>query len=154
MFPRHRVVDRSRMASSKKILLDTTPELAANSAISLRRAKAADPARPNVSWLSGTNRHAPVPVQLYLSRLSESFPLVAAPVSRAAALTAEAANGCVTHMSATTGRPGSSASRSPRSGSRQERGGSGCAAALTRAAGGWAGAEGTGGPEGPTTESM
>ena len=44
------------MAFSKKILLDTTPELAANSAISLRRAKAAGPARPNVSWLSGTSR--------------------------------------------------------------------------------------------------
>ena len=40
VIPRHRVVDRSRMKFSKKILLDTTPELAANSAISLRRAKA------------------------------------------------------------------------------------------------------------------
>ena len=59
--PRHRVVDRSRMAFSKKILLDTTPELAANSALSLRRAKAPGPARPNFSWLSGMNRHAPVP---------------------------------------------------------------------------------------------
>ena len=126
-----------------------TVELAANSKISLRRAKAAGPARPNVSWLSGTNRHAPVPVRLYLSRLSESFPLAVAPVSRAAALTAEAANRCFTHMSATIRRPGSSASRSPRSGSRQERGGSGCAAAWTRAAGGWAVAEGMGGPEGP-----
>ena len=74
VIPRHRVVERSRMAFSKKILLDTTPDLAANSAISLRRAKAADPAQPNVSWLSRTNRHAPVPVRLYLSRLSESFP--------------------------------------------------------------------------------
>ena len=100
----------SRMAFSNITLLDTTPEPAANSAISLRRAKAAGPARPNVSWLSGTNRHAPVPVRLYLSRSSESFPLAVAPVSRAAALTAEAANGRVTHMSATIGRPGSTAS--------------------------------------------
>ena len=53
VIPRHRVVDRSRMVFSKKILWDTTPELAANSAISLRRAKAAGPARPDVSWLSG-----------------------------------------------------------------------------------------------------
>ena len=118
---RHRVVDRSRMAFSNKILTVTTPELAANSAISLRRAKAADPARPNVSWLSVTNRHAPVPVQLYLSRLSDSFPLAVTPVSRAAAFTAEAANGCVTHMSATVARPGS---KSPRSGSHRERRGS------------------------------
>ena len=34
VIPRHRVVDRSRMAFSKKSLLDKTPELAANSAIS------------------------------------------------------------------------------------------------------------------------
>ena len=145
----NRVVDRSRMAFSKNSLLDTTPQLAANNAISLRRAEAAGPARPNVSLLSGTNRHAPMPVRLYLSRLSKSFPLAVAPVSRAAALTAEAANGCVTHMSATIGRPGSSASRSPRSGSRREREGSCCAAAWPRAAHGRAGAEGLGGPEGP-----
>ena len=149
VIPRHRVVDRSRMAFSKRVLLDTNPELAANSALLLRRAKAAGPARPNVSWLSGTNRHAPVPVRLYLSRLSESFPLVVAPVSQAAALTAEAANGCVTHMCTTIGRPGSSASRSPRFGSRRERGGSCCAAAWPRTARRWAGAEGAGGPEGP-----
>ena len=98
VIPRHRVVHRSRMAFSKIMRLDTTPEPAANSAISLRSAKAAGPARPNVSWLSGTNRHAPVPVRLYLSRLRESFHLPVAPVSRAAALTAEAANGCVTHI--------------------------------------------------------
>ena len=132
MIPRHRVVDRSRMAFSKKILLDTAPVLAAISAISLRRATAAGPARPTVSWLSGVNRHAPVPVRLYLSRLSESFHLAAAPVSRAAALIAKAANGCFTHMSATIGRPGSSASRSPRSVSRRERGGSCGAAAWPR----------------------
>ena len=88
VIPRHRVVDRSRMAFSKNSRLDTTPEPAANSGISLRRAKSAGPARPNVSWLSGTNRHAPAPVRLYLSRLRESFPLAVAPVSRAAALTA------------------------------------------------------------------
>ena len=35
VIPRHRFVDRSRMAFSKTIILDTTPELAANSAISL-----------------------------------------------------------------------------------------------------------------------
>ena len=121
---RRRVVDMSRMAFSKKTLLDITPELATNSAISLRRAKAAGPVPPNVSWLSGTNRHAPVPIRLYLSRLSESFPLAVAPVSRAPAATAEAANGCVTHMSATIGWPGSSANKSSRSGSRRERGGS------------------------------
>ena len=60
MIPRHRDVDWWRMAFSNKILLDTFPELAANSAISMRRAKAAGSARPNVSWLSGTKRHAPV----------------------------------------------------------------------------------------------
>ena len=46
----------------------------------------------------GTNRHAPVPVQLYLSRSSESFAAAAAPVLQAAALAAEAATGCVTQM--------------------------------------------------------
>ena len=111
-----------------------TPEHAANSAISLRRAKPSGPAWPNDLWLSGTNRHAPVPVGLYLSRFSESFPLAVAPISRAAALTAEAANGCVTHMSATIGRPGSSVSKSPLAESRWERGGSCCAAAWPRAA--------------------
>ena len=140
------------MAFSKKVLWDTTPVLAANSAISLRRAKAAGTARPNVSWLSGTNRQAPAPVRLYLSRLSELFPLAVTPVSRAAALMAEAANGGVIQLSATIGQPGSSATRSPHPGSRRERGGSCCAAAWPHATGGcsWAGAEGTGGAEGPT----
>ena len=114
------------------------PDTAAHTVPALLLGRAG-PARPNVSWLSGTNRHAPVPVRLYLSRLRESFPLAVALVSRAAALTAKAANGCVTHMSATIGRPGSSASRSPRSGSRRERGGSCCAAAWPRAPRGWAG---------------
>ena len=59
---------------------------------------------------------------------------------------AEAANTCVTHMSATIGRPGSGASRSPRSGLRRERGGSCCAAAWPREARGGAGAEEMGGP--------
>ena len=103
-------------------------------AISLTRGQAAGPALQNGSWLSSIKRHAPVPVRLYLSRLSVSFPLAVAPVSQAAALTAEAVNGCVTHMSATTGRPGSSASKSLRSGSRRERGGSCSAAAWPRPA--------------------
>ena len=129
----------------------TQPQnLPQNSAISLRRANAAGPARSTeVSWLSGTNRYAPVPVRQSLSRSSEPFPLAVAPVSRAAALTAVTANGCVTHMSATIGRQESSASKSPRSGSHRERGGSCCAGAWPSAARGWAGAEGTGGPEGP-----
>ena len=67
---------------------------------------------------------------------------------------AEASNTCVTHMSATTRRPGSSASRSPRSGSRRERGGSCCAAAWPREARGWAGAGEMGGPEGPVPVGM
>ena len=50
----------------------TPPELAANSATSLGRATAADPVQPNISWRSGTNRHAPVLVKLYLSSLSHS----------------------------------------------------------------------------------
>ena len=50
IFP-HRVIDRSRMTLSKKVLLDTIPDLAAIAAISLRRAETAGPARPNVSWL-------------------------------------------------------------------------------------------------------
>ena len=83
VIPQHRAVDRLRMAFSKKTVLDPTQELAAISAISMRRANAADLARPNVSWLCGTNRHAPIPVRLYLSRLSEFFPLPAAPVSHA-----------------------------------------------------------------------
>ena len=114
VIPQHGVADRSRMVFSKKICLGHTPRLAANSTISLRRAKAAGPARPRVSWLCGTKQHAPVPVRLYLSRLSgPSLTFPVAPVTRAAALTAAAANGCVTHMSATIRRPGSSASRSP-----------------------------------------
>ena len=50
VIPRHMFVDGSCMAFSKNILWDTTLELAANSAISLSRAKAAGPARRNVSW--------------------------------------------------------------------------------------------------------
>ena len=57
---RHRVVHKSRMALSTKFVLDTTPELAANCAILLTRAKAAGPARRNLAWLAKTNRHAPV----------------------------------------------------------------------------------------------
>ena len=53
--------------------------------------------------------------RVYMSRLSVSFPLAAATVSRAVALTAEAANGGITRRVATMGRPGSSASKSPRS---------------------------------------
>lgn len=56
VIPRHRVKDRSRIAIFKKLPLDTTPEFDANSAISLRGAKAAGPARQNVSRLSGTNQ--------------------------------------------------------------------------------------------------
>ena len=106
------------------------------------------PGSQHVSWLSGTNRHAPVPVPLYLSRSSESFPVAVAPISPAAALTAGAANGCVTHMSATTGRPGSSASTGHPA--RGHMGSAGGAAVqqdglVQRVAGrAW-----TGGPEGP-----
>ena len=102
----------------------------------IEKSRSRRPGATNVLWLSGTNRHAPVPVRLYfkLSRLIKSFPLAVTPVSQAAALTAEAANGSVTHMSATIGRPGSSGSKSPRSGSRRERGGTCCAAAWPHAA--------------------
>lgn len=85
VIPRHRVVHRSLMAFSNKTLLDTTPEHAADSATSVKRAKAVDPARPDDSWLSENNRHAPMPVWLQLSRVSESFPSAVAPRSRAAA---------------------------------------------------------------------
>ena len=94
--------------------------------------------RPNVSWLSGMNRHAPVPPQLHLSRLIEFFPSAVAPGSQAA-LTAEAASGCVTHVSATMGRHGSSANRTTRPRSRWERNG---AAAWPCAARGSVGAVG------------
>ena len=46
--PRHRVVDRSRIAFSIKSFLETDPILAAYSAISFSRAKASGPARPYV----------------------------------------------------------------------------------------------------------
>ena len=83
-----------------------------------------------------------------LSPLSESFTSSDTLVSRAAALTAEAASGIVTQMSATMGRPRSNANGSPSSGSRWERGGSLCAAAWPHAARGAVGAVGPGGPEG------
>ena len=43
--------------------------------LSFRRATAAGPAQPNISWLSGTLRQAPRPVQPYLSHFSASFAL-------------------------------------------------------------------------------
>ena len=78
-----------------------------------------------------------------------SFPLAVGPTSRSTALTAEAANGCVTHMSAGIGRLGRNASKSPRSGLRRERRGNCCAASWPRSSHARVGAEGTGGPEGP-----
>ena len=44
--PRHSVVERSRIALSMKIFLDTAPVEAANSASSWRSANAGGPARP------------------------------------------------------------------------------------------------------------
>ena len=55
-------------------------------------------------------------VRLYRFRLSASLTSAVAPVVHAA--TAEAASGCVTHTSITTGRPGKDASKSPRWGPR------------------------------------
>ena len=57
--PRHRVVERSRIAFSMKIFLETAPFEAANSASSWRSTNAGGPARPYVSWDKGTKRHAP-----------------------------------------------------------------------------------------------
>jgi len=74
---------------SKKVLLDS-PDLVAHSTLSLRREKAAGPAWPNESWLSGVNWHAswcgrtrlvrpcrsPVPLQLepWKRRLPQDVP--------------------------------------------------------------------------------
>ena len=47
--------------------------------IVLEMSKSNEPPRPDVSWRSGTNRHAPLPVWTCLSRFSVSFALVVAP---------------------------------------------------------------------------
>ena len=120
--PRHSVVERSRIAFSVKIFLETAPVEAANSASSWRSANAGGPTRPYV-WDRGPKWHMPVPVRPYLSRFNASLASEDTPVPQAAAATEEDASGCVTHTS-TTGRPGRYRRRSPRCGSRWERGGS------------------------------
>ena len=89
--PRHSVVERSRIAFSMKIFLETAPVEAANSASSWRSANAGGPARPYVSWDRGTKQHAPVPVRPYLSRFNVAS--ADTPVPQAAAATAEDASG-------------------------------------------------------------
>ena len=91
--PRHSVVERSRIAFSMKIFLETAPVEAANTERSWRSANAGGPARPYVSWDRGTNRHAPVPVRLYLSRFNASLASADTLVPQAAAATAEDASG-------------------------------------------------------------
>ena len=91
--PRHSVVERSCIAFSMKIFLETAPVEAANSASSWRTANAGGPARPYVSWDRGTKRHAPVHVRSYLSRFNLSLASVDTPVPQAAAATAEDASG-------------------------------------------------------------
>ena len=122
--PRHSAVERSRIAFSIKMFWETAPVKAVNSASSWRIAHAGGAARPYVSWDTETKRHAPVPVRPYLSRFNASLASADIPVPQAAAATAEDASGCVTHTSNTTGRPGRYRRRSPRWGSRWERGGS------------------------------
>lgn len=102
----------AQVAFAKIILLDTTPELAANFTLSWKSL----PSGPDVKWLSRTKRHAPVPVRPDLPRFRVAFAVAAAPVPQAAARTGVAARGCVTEMTTTSGRPGSSAGRSPGSG--------------------------------------
>ena len=123
--PPHSVVERSRIAFSMTIYLETAPVEAANSASSWRSANAGGPARPYVSWDRGTKRHAPAPVRPYLSRFNASLASADTPVPQAAAAVAEDASGRVTHHTCTTtGHPGMYRRRSPRWGSRWERGGS------------------------------
>ena len=90
--PRHSVVERSHIAFSMKIFLETAPVQAANFASSWRSANAGGPARPYVSWDRGTKRHAPVPVRPYLSRFNESLASADTPVPQAAAATAKDAS--------------------------------------------------------------
>ena len=54
--PRHSVVERSHIAFSMKIVLETALVEAVNSASSWRSANARGPARPYVSWDRGTKR--------------------------------------------------------------------------------------------------
>ena len=61
--PRHSVLERSRIAFSMKICLETAQVEATNSENSWRSANAGGPARLYVSWDRGTKRHAPVPVR-------------------------------------------------------------------------------------------
>ena len=91
--PRHIVVEMSRIAFSIKILLETPPVEAANSASSLRSANVGGPARPYVSWDRGTARHAPVPVRPYFSRFNASLASADTPVPQATAATVEDASG-------------------------------------------------------------
>ena len=149
--PRHGVVERSRIAFSMKIFLETAPVEAAISASSWKSTNAGGPARTYVSWDRGTKRHAPVPVRPYLFRFDASLASSDTPVPQAAGATAEGALGRVTHTSTTTGRPGRYRRRSPRWVSRWERDGS-CVVpvalaerAAAAAAPGGAGGSGAGG---------
>ena len=91
--PRHSVVERSRIAFSMKIFLETALVEAATSTSSWRSANALGPARPYVSWDRGTKRHAPVPLRLHLSRFNASLASADTTVPQAAAATAEDASG-------------------------------------------------------------
>ena len=56
--PRHRAVERLRIALSMKTFVGTAPGDAADSAISWRSAEVGGPARADTSWDRGTKRHA------------------------------------------------------------------------------------------------
>ena len=79
----HSVVERSRIAFSLKIISETAPVEAANSASSWRGVNAGGPSRPYVLWDSGTKRHTPVPVRPYLSRFNASLASADTPVPQA-----------------------------------------------------------------------
>ena len=110
---RYRLRGRNRL-QVLILVLETAPVETANSASSWRNANAGGPARPYVSWDRGTTWHAPVPEWPYLSRFNASLASADTPVPQASVATAEDASECVTHTSATTGRPGRYRRRSPR----------------------------------------
>ena len=57
--PRHSIVERSRIAFSRRIFLETAPVEAANSASSWRSSNAGGPARPYASWDRGQSGTRP-----------------------------------------------------------------------------------------------
>ena len=103
--PRQSVVERSRIAFSMKVFLETAPIDDENPASSWRKVTAGGPSRPYVSWDRGTERHAPVPTRPYLCCFSASLALAEAPLPQAVVTTAKEASGCVMHTSTNPGWP-------------------------------------------------